>query len=318
MIFSETLQGNQMECRRWSCSTPSKVIQTPKEDETIDVCLCSYSNTSCEYYELAFTSFDTTPDISNSYENDYRKFLINPLSLTSGFNFTLIDSAGVEYVIYSDSQSTTDYGEVYEQGFNVDQPIQVGVKIDWYKVAMNIGYGDYTVKLSQTDFGTTVSRISHMFRVVKFNPNRANGTIKIEVNNVGVTMNGENWTGLFSSNDPYVNMIRVRGRLDLTDPDIETESIEDGRREDIPVQTKVTDTYSIAIDKIPFDLGKGLVSESIVMNWSLTDYNIFNNNLRDVEMIVNSSSVKNTPDYIFKSYELTGKSNISKLNRKFV
>jgi len=292
-----------MDCSRWSCTTPSAVIQIPTTKDIRDVCLCDYSNTSCEYFELAFTAFEDDAATNDNYKNDYRKLLLNPLSLTSAFSFILIDSAGVETVIYSDTIPGTDlYGEVSVQGSNLSQPLQVGVKILWWKVAQELGYGDYTVKSSQTDFGNETSNITHTFRVVKFDTQRANGTVKVEVDNVGVTMNGRNWTGLYSDNAPYTNMIRVSGRLLLVDPDIEIESIEDGNREDRPVQTKVTDLYSLTLERLTFDLGYSLVNQDIVMNWKVTDYNIFNEDLREIELIIQSSKVTNTPDYNRKTY----------------
>ena len=54
------------------------------------------------------------------------------------------------------------------------------------------------------------------------------------------------------------------------------------------------------------------------MNWKVTDYNLFNQDFRNKEMIVESSVVTNTLEYLRKSYELTAKNNISKVNRKFI
>ena len=315
MIFNIIKTGNQMTDTRWSCKIPSKVITLPTEENTRDFCLCHYSASPCAYYELAFADIENMDD---SYLNDYRKFLINPLSDTSTFSFVLIEKDGTEHIIYSETESTLNFGEVFKKGFNESQPLQVGVNVIWHNVVTTIGYGEYTIKTTQTDFGNEVSNTSHVFRVVKYDASRANGTIKVEVNNVGVTMNGKNWTGLFSDQEPFVNMVRLRGGLLLTDPDIEIESIEDGSREDRPIQTKLTDTYSISIERIPFDIGKSLMHEDIVMNWVVTDYNTFEVDLRNKELIIQSSSITNTPDYNLKTYELTAKSNISKLNRKFV
>lgn len=305
---------------RWSCTTASSVIQLPDPEEIRDFCLCDYSAAPCPYYELAFADFDNSSD---EYVNDYRKFLLNPLSLTSSFSFILIDKNNVEYVIYSfdgnDTIVSTEYADLSLQGFNESQELQVGINVLWYKVAFNLGFGDYTIKTSQTDFGNTVTKTSHTFKVVPYSAQRANGTIKIEVAHVGVTMNGDNWTGLIeNSENVFTNMIRVNGRFTLTDPDIETESIVDGIRKTRPVQTKITDTYNISIERLPFGLGIGLIHDDIIMNWIVTDYNVFNEDLRNKELIVESSTVTATPDYARKSYELTAKSNIAKLNRKFV
>ena len=319
MISKEILAGNQMECLRWSCSTPSTAITLPSVESVKDFCLCDYDDI-CPFYELAFTAFATDAETSDSYKNDYRKFIINPVSLNSLFSITLIESSGVEHILYSDSvAAVTTYGDAYEQGvFNTDQPYQLGYNIVWWKVAQGLGYGDYTIKTAQADFGNEITTTSHVFRVVKYDTQRANGTIKIEVDNVGVTMNGTNWTGMYTKSEPFKNMVRLNGRLLVTDPEIEIESIEDATRKDRPVQTKITDTYSISLERVPFDIGNRLISEGVVMNWVVSDYNVFNEDLRDKELIVQNTSVTNTPDYTRKTYDLTGKSNISKLNRKFI
>lgn len=305
---------------RWSTSSLSPVIALPTSANSRAFCLCDYATGPCSYFEMAFVDFSTVTAQTDEYINDYRKFLLSPLDASSAWSFTLIASNGTEYNIYDSVNPVNPiYGEIYQQGFNVSQPLQVGINIQWYKVANAIGYGDYTVKLSQTDFGNTVENTTHSFRVVPYDVKRANGTVKIEVDNVGVTMNGTNWTGLIQNSLPvFTNMIRVKGRMNLLDPEIEIESIEDGNRKEIPIQTKLTDVFSISIERLPYLLGQALIHEDISMNWIVTDYNVFNEDLRNEEMIIQTSAVTITPDYARKSYELTGKRNISKLNRKFV
>jgi hypothetical protein len=318
MILLETSIGKQMILGGSSCRTLTNVIKIPEEVTDNGFCLCSYSAAPCPYYEFAITDIENPTD---NYLNDYRKFLLNPLSETSTFSFVLIEKDSTEHVVYSETESTTDFGAIFEQGFNESQPLQIGVNIIWHNVVSILGYGDYTIKLSQTDFGTETTETTHVFRVIKHNAVRINGTVKIEIDNVGVTMNGKNWTGLFTDKQSmFTNMIRVNGRLMLTDPEIVRESIEDGSRKENPVQTKVTDTYLFNIERIPFDLGYSLIHESIVMNWRVTDYNVFNDNLnlRNKEMLIESSSVTNIPDYARKTYELTAKTNLSKLNRRFI
>jgi len=314
IIYQFTLNnvgGNEMALRGWSKSTESTVLDLPSEDDNKNVCLCDYSVTPCTYYELAFTDIQNP---SSEYVNDYRKFILNPLTDSSTFSFTLIEKDGTEHVVYSDTEQIDSLGGVFAQGFNESQPLQVGVCIKWDLVANAYGFGDYTLKTTQTDFGNTITKESHVFRVVPFDAERANGTIKIEVDNLGVTMNGKNWSGL----DTFTNMVRVKGRLNLTDPEIEIDSIVNGNREEKTVQTKLTDNYNISIERVPYGIGYSLINEDIVMNWRVTDYNIFNEDLRNKELIVQSSSVEISPDYTRKTYELTAKSNISKLNRKFV
>lgn len=312
MIQTIIEQGNQMNLTRWSVATASDVVSLPEQLPEKDVCLCDFSITPCSYYELAFADLNA---INDEYRNDYRKFILNPLTDTSTFSFSIKGDDGVETVIYSSTVNTgLLYATILEQGSNDDRPLQVGINIYWAKIAASLGYSDYTVITKQTDFGNEIERVSHKFRVVPYNDVRANGTIKIEVDNKGVTMNGNDWTGL----NTFTNMIRVKGSLTLTDPEIEIESVLDANRETIPIQTTITDNYSININHLTFGLSYNLINESAVMNWIVTDYNLFNEDNIKKEIIITSTSVNNTENYQRKSFELTGKSNISKLNRKFV
>ena len=310
MIYKEIQSGNQMLNTRWSCATSASVIDLPQSKESKDYCLCDYQN-ECTYYEFAFTDVE---DNGNEYKNDYRKFLLNPLSTNSEFSFILIDKNNVEYVIYSNTESDPRYAEIYNQGFNNRQGLQVGIKVIWWKVVFNLGFGEYRIKTIQNDFGNDTINTSHIFKVVPFNSTRANGTIKINVQNQGVTQNGTNWSGLGT----FENMIRLKGRLVLIDPEITIESLIDSNQETRPVQSTSTDVYNLKLDRVPFDIGEALIHESVLMNWIVTDYNLFNQDFRNKEMIVESSVVTNTLEYLRKSYELTAKNNISKVNRRFI
>ena len=53
-----------------------------------------------------------------------------------------------------------------------------------------------------------------------FDTTRADGTVKIEIVNKGITMNGVNWDGL----GDFVNMVRTYGRLSEGELEIEEET----------------------------------------------------------------------------------------------
>jgi hypothetical protein len=294
--------GSQMELKRWSCTTTATVVSKQKADPVTDFCLCHYE---CDYKELAFVGADT----SDSYENDYRKFLISPQDAGASYEFLLINPDG--------SESTIDetLGEVFNQGFNTEQPLQAGVNVLWWKVAQEKGYGNYKVKINVTQFGNTITTETHTFVVAPFSSERANETVKIEVINKGVTMNGVNWDGL----GEFINMVRVNGKLNEGDLEIEEETIVTTQRVEIDYQKSTRKTYILKIDSIPSSIGDVILDEGALMGWIVTDYNVFNyKDYRDIEVKVDSVSTPDIQGYSKRFPEIGLKSTKFKINRKFV
>ena len=303
MIFTTTPTGVQMNLNSWTCSTESDVITLNTEEDIKDFCLCDYE---CKYNELAFADVN---DVDNNYKNDYRKFLLNPKSVNAIYEFLLVGSDGVETVIDS------TLGDVYAQGFNTEQPLQVGVNVLWVKVAEVLGYGDYTIKINLEEFGSTITTESHTFSCVRFDTDRADNTVKIEVVNQGITMNGVNWDGL----GQFINMVRVEGRLNETDPEIEKESFVTTSRETVSNQITKIKTFNLSILDIPSGIGDGLIDEGSLMNWIVTDYNVFNyKDYRNLVLEVDSTPFTDMPGYTRRDFEVSLKETKFKLNRKFV
>tara|TARA_R110002051_G_C8723803_1_gene497051 strand:+ start:493 stop:1404 length:912 start_codon:yes stop_codon:yes gene_type:complete len=303
MIFTTTPTGVQMNLNSWTCSTESDVITLNKEADLKDFCLCDYE---CKYNELAFADVGSVDD---NYKNDYRKFLLNPKSVNAIYEFLLVGSDGEETVIDS------TLGDVYAQGFNTEQPLQVGVNVLWVKVAEVLGYGDYTIKINLEEFGSTITTESHKFSCVRFDTDRADNTVKIEVVNQGITMNGVNWDGL----GQFINMVRVEGRLNETDPEIEKESFVTTSRETVSNQITKIKTFNLSILDIPSGIGDGLIDEGSLMNWIVTDYNVFNyKDYRNLVLEVDSTPFTDMPGYTRRDFEVSLKETKFKLNRKFV
>ena len=303
MIFEQVTPGTQMLNNSWTCSTESTVINLTREADLKDFCLCDYE---CKYNELAFADVGSVDD---NYKNDYRKFLLNPKSVNAIYEFLLVGSDGVETVIDS------TLGDVYAQGFNTEQPLQVGVNVLWVKVAEVLGYGDYTIKINLEEFGSTITTESHTFSCVRFDTDRADNTVKIEVVNQGITMNGVNWDGL----GQFINMVRVEGRLNETDPEIEKESFVTTSRETVSNQITKIKTFNLSILDIPSGIGDGLIDEGSLMNWIVTDYNVFNyKDYRNLVLEVDSTPFTDIPGYTRRDFEVSLKETKFKLNRKFV
>lgn len=290
-----------MAMRRWTCTTNIQVIDVPTATLEKDFCACKYV---CDYTELASTFLD---DTSDEYKNDYRKFLVDLKSNSSTYSVKLVK--GGNEIDFDASK----HGVLYDQGFNPSQPFLAGIKIDWWKVAFNEGYGDYKVKITTTNFSQDVITESHTFKVIPYNEERLDGTVKIEVLNKGFTHNGTDYTGI-----EWDNMVRVYGRMNVEAPERESESLESASRELIEVQSKLFRTFTLKVDNIPYEIGNGLLHESQLFNWKLTDYQLLNfGDLRDFNCIVTDSSLEDVPFYDKRNIEFQLRENKNILNRKF-
>lgn len=301
-VETDIQTGVQMSLNRWTCTVDSDVIKRDVQQEEKDFCVCTYIP---DYCELAFYNIEE-PD--NEYQNDYRKFLINMQDDTGVFEF-FIEKDGVDYVF------DTTYGEVFEQGFNEEQPLQTGINVQWAKVANSLGSGTYKVKYNKTNYGSLVTFESHKFKVVPFDVNRANQTIRIEVNNVGLTMNGSDWSGL----NTFVNMVRCFGVVKETGYEKEVLDFEDQQRSIKQRQAETFTTYQVSVEDLPESIGNQLIKEDILMDWQLTDYNVFNyNDIRKLLLRIESVSIENTENTPRKFFTIDCRETINKVNRPYV
>lgn len=302
MILTQQPTGDQMINTKWTCTTFASVIKPSEEEQVKDFCLCDFE---CDFEELSFTNIE---DENNSYENDYRKFLVNPSLFSSNYNFFLVKN-GV------DIPFTTNYGEVYAQGFNTEQPKQAGINVLWWKVAKELGHGKYKIKIELEEIGDIKTAISHTFNVVPFNTRKANRTVKIEVINKGFTMNGLDYSGL----GDFVNMVRVSGILSKSDAEIEISNLEDSNRILNNNQVKKRNTYVLNIENIPSNISDVLIDEGVLMNWKITDYNMLNHkDYRDIVLEVSGSSVEQISQNTRRFYEVSLRDIVEKVSRKYI
>ena len=296
--------GNQMNLYRWSCSTEANVITLTPPSIERDFCLCHYEPSYCEF------AFYDLLDSSDEYKNDYKKVLLNPKSLTSTTSITLETPNNGEITV------DATISEVYAQGFNVEQTLQLGVKIQWVRVANLYGAGEYKIKTSVTDFGNEVTTESHIFNVVPFSVDRANSTVKIEIVNKGVTMNGDDYSG----HEEFVNMIRVDGMMSYTGEEMEIDTLIDSNREHINVQKTTRGSYELQVNDLPYKILNPVLSNGIFMDWMVTDYNVFNfGDFRKLDLTIEDSiNIDKIQNYSKRFVSIPLKSTQNKTNRKFV
>lgn len=275
MITSYIQGTDEMTYQRWVCSTPSQVIKIPKSPFISGFCECKYI---CDYFEKAFYYPE---DTSDSYKNDYRKLIITLLSDTSTFEFFIVDLQGVE------TPFNETYGEVYEVGFNIDQPLMTGINVQWEKVGQTLGNGKYKIKTVQTNFGTETTSSTHYFDVMPFTVDDAWNTLKIEPQNEGYTINGNDYKGLGT----FVNMVRVYGGVTSYGLKKERSTLLDANEEEIDTQSTNRSIYDVLIKDLPSSIGDQLLEQDTLAPWKISSYNLLHYKIY-VDLEVNIESVE--------------------------
>ena len=304
-IFREQV-GISMALRGWLCSTPALVINLPTVEDIVDFCTCDFV---CDYIEQAYVY---PSDMSDTYKNDYKSFLINLKDDSSTYEFTLIRPDGNETVFSDDN-----FGELFDKGFNQEQPLKVGYRIDWIKVFELFGRGIYQIKVSQTDFGNTVTAESIKFNVQVYDEIRADKTVKIETVQDSPILNGEDFGGM-----EWVNMARVEGTFNTETPNYEIDRLVDSQRNEIDIQTTKFNTYTLETNIIPNKIGDYLTEEVCMTNNVFISVNdVFNYRQYRRLPVVFEGDVSPGDDYSMnykKKFNISFKDLTNKVYRKFV
>lgn len=306
MILTEIAAGNIMKREGWLCTTQATVITLPEEVADVDFCTCLFV---CDYIEDAYV-LSTNED--DTYRNDYRRVLVTLRDSSSTYLFQLVDSSGTTYDLIDNT-----YGELFDLGFNTVQPLKASYRIDWFKVFENIGYGNYTIKVSQTDFGTTVIAETHIFRVIEFSELISNNSTKIETVQRGTILNGEDFGGM-----DYRNMVRLKGSFGGIDPQYELNRLVDSNRKDIDVQTDVFLQYTLNTELIPSSIGNKLIKEDVLTDEIfISNYNVFAYEQYRRLPVTFEGTVDAGEDYpanLYKKFTVTFKDDKSRVKRNFV
>ena len=306
MIISEITAGKQMILGGVSCRTPSKVIQLPTEKDII--CSCDFVSSECDYEELAFTNQD---DETDTYRNDFKSVLITLLDDSSSYEFFLVNSKDEETALIDDT-----YGTLYDKGFNVSQPLKVGFRIEWFKVFNLLGGDVYTIRIKQTDFGTTVSTDSHNLRLMKYSEIASEGTIKIETNQKGVSLQGQDFEGMV-----YNQMNRIVAEFGNEAQQNEISRLKDASYKDFDIQNEFYYQYTLSTNLLPSQIADYILNndtktdEIFISNYSLYAYRQY----RDLEVVAEGTNDP-SDDYVKnknKKFTITFNDKTKNLKRNF-
>jgi hypothetical protein len=306
MILLTESTGNEMALSGWLCTTDAKVVIIPTKKDI--VCSCNFSSSTCDYEELAF-SYPTNE--LDTYRNDFKSILITLLDNSSTYEFFLVDSNSVEIPLIDDT-----YGTLFEKGFNTLQPLKVGFRIDWLKVFNLLGGGIYTIKIKQTDFENTIEVDSHNFKLMQFSELASQGTVKIETNQKGTYLKGEDYTGM-----AWSQMNRIVADFGNESQQNEVSRLKDGNYKDFDIQNEYFYQYTLSTNLLPSQIADLILNvdtktdEILISNYDIYAYRQY----RKLE-VVSEGSVDASDDYITnknKKFNITFNDSTSNLKRNF-
>lgn len=308
MINTEIAAGKQMILGGMSCRSPTRVIQLPTGEDVI--CDCNFVSSSCNYEELAFAY---PADEFDTYRNDFKSILITLLDPSSSYEFFLVGSDDVETLLLDGV-----HGTLFELGFNTLQPLKVGFKIDWLKVfnEPTLTGGVYTIRIKQTDFDNTIIIDSHDIRLMLFSPLASEGTIKIETNQKGVYLQGEDYEGI-----TWNNMNRIVAEFGNEKQQNEISRFKDGNYKDFDIQNEYYYQYTLSTNLLPSP-----IADFILNNDTKTDEIFISNYARDAYRqytslpVIAEGTVDPSDDYIKnknKKFNITFEDATKNVKRNF-
>lgn len=240
-------------------------------------CACLYE---CKFKELAFYDLDS----DSEYSNDSHSILINLASDTSTFNIELTDPNGQKHQLNND-----DFGTFYGKGFNDIQPFKCGYVINWKKVFQQTSAdGTYFYTVTVNNFGKEETIKSREFSVFSFDDVSANDTFKIQAENTGAILNGEDYRGMI-----WPTSKRIGGKVLQLEINSEKISYLSSNDEQQQIQDNQQKSYTIETAFLESDVLLDLIENDLLANTVyLTSYGLF-----DFEKIIKRSVFYESVEY---------------------
>ena len=244
----------------FACGTQSSLIKIPQPKVEIDYCSCEFA---CDYIEPALY----TVTGKTERNSDSTSILLELSAASSSFEIKLINkSTSIETILNDDT-----YGQFFDQG-DLEQPLKVGFIIDWELVGTLLGNATYQVSISVTNFGDTITDLSHLYRCSPFSDLVADGTVKIVTTNEGVIDGGIDYDEM-----SWSRSVRFDGKFGTPSFNLETSDYEDNSRNWNQNQDRISITYNLSTDILPTSVSNQLVLNDTLANKILIyDYNLAN------------------------------------------
>ncbi|MEX0940092.1 MAG: hypothetical protein WDZ41_01930 [Candidatus Babeliales bacterium] len=129
---------------------------------------------SCCFENYAFADSSST----EKRRNDFKSHLFKRVLPSDTMELTLEKDGGGSGNEFALDNNT--YGELFDFGSITDRPDYFGYKLEWRKVLIAHGGGQYRIKLDYTTLGDTVTNYTSTFKLMEFDPILADKTARID------------------------------------------------------------------------------------------------------------------------------------------
>lgn len=202
--------------------------------------------------------------------NDYSSFIYE-VGGSYTLAATLTEQDGTEHIINDNT-----FGTLYTTGTlkaNV-----WGFKLDWYKVGLALGYGNYTLNF-KIDNAALRGDFDEVFcyQLMPYSCDLADGTVRITSIKNGYIENGFDYRDL--SIGDWEDQIRLYGSLKFDDYITTIDNVLLSNRDLHQIQTQITDTFNLTLIGINSTLSTAFIKDSLMANkMYIDDYNRSNVN----------------------------------------
>ncbi len=238
----------------------ARVIAPLEDFNFIDSCACECGCVPCT---KVFGSNTT-----DWWKNDIQPFLFKRVTASDTITMQLYRNG----VLIGTLNSTT-YGIYYDFG-SLPNADYKGFHLEWKKVFLALGYGEYQVKTTIVSLGDTIIKESLVFECMEFSDARADGTVRIETYQNGYIMSSDfDYTGM-----NWYQSYRIEGMFGYKKPEYETTNYQNGARDITQIQDKIINIYTLETETLlPAPLLNAITYDGLLANRILiTDHNICN------------------------------------------
>lgn len=257
MITTTLPNPTQMSLRGFATAViPSVLVPQifPDEEDRAFVERCCYDNL-------------TLAGGSRPYQNDISAFLFKAFDPIDTIEFFLEKDGTGQVAALNDNT----LGTFSPLGSFPTQPLLAGFKLEWSKVLVAHGEGNYKIRIERNLLTGTDTLFSINFNLKTFSAELADNTIWIEWTQDGDIIDGLDYTGI-----NWFQAIRLPGFFGNKQTEFEEELFKDSNYETFQIINELTFNRSVEIGPIPSCIGDflpNLVQANIIQ---ITDYNVRN------------------------------------------
>ncbi len=223
----------------------------PEEEDREFVEACCYDNL-------------TLAGGSEPFQNDISSVLFKAFVQNDTIEFFLDKDGSGEVAQLNDNT----LGTLFPIGTFTTQPLLVGFKLEWAKVLIAHGEGNYTIRTERALITGTDTVVSINYHLKTFSALLADDTIWIEWIQDGEIIDGLDYTGI-----EWFQAIRLPGFFGNKQTESEEELFKDGNYTTFQIKTELIFNYSLEVGLIPSCVGDflpNLIQANIIQ---ITDYN---------------------------------------------